>query len=654
EKLTTLIYEIGGGSSSPNKKIKAVQSGGPSGGCIPASKFDTPIDYETLNTLGAIMGSGGMVVMDQDNCMVDVARYFIEFTHKESCGKCVPCREGLAQELALLNGIVTGKGQESDLTLMKELALNICDTAVCGLGQSAPNPVLTTLAYFREEYEDHIQRHHCSSGTCEDLITALCSNSCPMHMDIPAYIQLLKENRLEEAFASTLQDNPLPGTIGRICHFHCQMRCRRESIDEAVHQGEIHRYLADTIYKMGREQAIYKKLIESKAPSTGKSIAIVGSGPAGLAAAFYLVRLGHEVTVFDSQEKAGGVLRYGIPSYRLPKEVLDKELEIFSLLGIRFVFNTELGNQLSIKDLQDKYSAVILAIGAYSHMELQIPGIELSGVIQGTTLLEQLEKEEPVRIGKQIVIVGGGNVAIDAARTLWRRGCDVTIAYRRTKEDLPANKSEIDEAIKEGIKFSFMSAPVQIIGNSEGKVKAFEIMEMEGGPYDLSGRRKSLASGKTRRIKCDTLIVAIGEQVDEGLLTREGLASTGEGTVSVGRYSFKTSLQGVYAIGDVVTGPSTAAEAMGYGKDAASVIDYDLTGTNRFATLFEKFSFSDEIPVEIESIKPVAGRYLKITERKGNFAEVNRGYLGGQARLEASRCLRCDIRNNERGEVAHG
>ena len=654
EKLTTLIYEIGGGSSSANKKIKAVQSGGPSGGCIPASKFDTPIDYETLSTMGAIMGSGGMVVMDQDNCMVDVARYFIEFTHKESCGKCVPCREGLAQELALLNGIVQGRGQEKDLLLMKELGLNICDTAVCGLGQSAPNPVLTTLTYFKEEYEDHILRHHCSSGTCEDLITALCSNSCPMHMDIPAYIQLLKENRLEEAFASTLQDNPLPGTIGRICHFHCQMRCRRESLDQAVHQGEIHRYLADTIYKMGRERAIYQKLIDTKAPSTGKSIAIVGAGPAGLTAAFYLVRLGHEVTVYEAQKKAGGVLRYGIPSYRLPKEVLDKELEIFTMLGIKFVFNVELGDQLSMHALQNEFSAVILAIGSYSHMELQIPGIELSGVLQGTTLLEQLEKDEPVVIGNRVVIIGGGNVAIDTARTLWRRGCSVTVAYRRAKEDLPANTSEIEEAFAEGIKFSFMSAPVQVIGNDTGEVEAFEVMEMEGGPYDLSGRRKSLSTGKIRRIPCDTVIVAIGEQVDDGLLTREGLATTEVGNASIGRYSFKTNLQGVYAIGDVVTGPSTAAEAMGYAKDAASVIDYDLTGTRRFASLFEKFSYDNEIPTEIDTIQPVAPRHLKITERKGNFAEVNRGYLGEQARQEASRCMRCDIRNNESGEVAHG
>ena len=647
ETLSTLIYEVGGGSSSPNKKIKAVQSGGPSGGCIPASKFDIQIDYAKLQSLGAIMGSGGIVVMDQDNCMVDVARYFIEFTHKESCGKCVPCREGLAQELALLDGIVQGRGEEKDLLMMEELGLNICDTAVCGLGQSAPNPVLTTLKYFRNEYEEHIHRHHCSSGTCEDLITALCSNSCPMHMDIPAYLQLLKENRLEEAFESTLQDNPLPGTIGRICHFHCQMRCRRDNIDDPVHQGEIHRYLADTMYTMGRENAIYKKLIDGMLPSTGKEIAIIGAGPAGLTAAFYLVRLGHKVTIFDSNDKAGGVLRYGIPSYRLPKDILDKELELFDELGVKFVFNTELGKQVSLEKLQKDYSKVILSIGAYRHMKLDIPGIELSGVLQGTDLLEKLEKEQPISIGKRVVIIGGGNVAIDAARTLWRKGCEVIVAYRRAKEDMPANKIEINEAIEEGIEFSFMSAPVQVIGDGNGKVEALEIMEMRQGSYDLSGRRKPLDSGNTMRIPCDTVIVAIGEHVDSGLLIREGVATDSHGNACIERYSYKTNLEDVYAIGDLVTGPATAAEAMGYAKDAAGVIDYDLTGKRRFSSLFETFSYSNEPPEEVQACKSIAPRHLKVLERKGNFSEVNRGYLGEQARLEASRCLRCDIRYTE-------
>ena len=251
------------------------------------------------------------------------------------------------------------------------------------------NPVATTIRYFAQEYESHIKRRRCDAGTCETLVGELCSNSCPMTMRIPAYITLLKEDRLLEAFTSTLEDNPLPGTLGRICHFHCQMRCRREEIDNPVHQGELHRYLADTLYKMGQEQDVYQRMIDEKWPASGKRIAIVGAGPAGLSAAFYLVRLGHEVTIYDEHHEAGGVLRYGIPAYRLPRDVLDKELELFDLLGVRFRFNTVLGKEISVASLKAANDAVILALGSYHHSELRLEGSEGEGVIQGTEVLRR-------------------------------------------------------------------------------------------------------------------------------------------------------------------------------------------------------------------------------------------------------------------------
>ena len=274
--LENIIYQMGEGTGN-KKKIRAVQTGGPSGGCIPVEHFNTPVDYESLTKLGTIMGSGGMVVMDQDNCMVDVARYFVEVTYAESCGKCTPCREGLAQALALLNKITRGEATMEDLNTLERLAYVIRDSALCGLGQTSANPVLSTLRYFRDEYEKHIIQKRCKAGVCESLFMALCENSCPMHMNIPGYLQLLKEGRIEEAFELTLRDNPLPGTVGRICYFHCQMRCRRDMVDDPVSQGDIHRYLADTMYKMGKEREIYQRLIKEKLSPTGKKIAIVGA-----------------------------------------------------------------------------------------------------------------------------------------------------------------------------------------------------------------------------------------------------------------------------------------------------------------------------------------------------------------------------------------
>lgn len=652
EKLTTLVYEAGGGSAHVEKRIKAVQSGGPSGGCIPAHLFDSPIDYESLTEIGAIMGSGGMVVMDSDNCMVDSARYFLQFTTSESCGKCTPCREGLSQALSILDRICEGEGKSEDIALLKELSDHISDTALCGLGQSAMNPVATTIRYFAQEYESHIKRRRCDAGTCETLVGELCSNSCPMTMRIPAYITLLKEDRLLEAFTSTLEDNPLPGTLGRICHFHCQMRCRREEIDHPVHQGELHRYLADTLYKMGQEQEVYQRMIDEKWPASGKRIAIVGAGPAGLSAAFYLVRLGHEVTIYDEHHEAGGVLRYGIPAYRLPRDVLDKELELFDLLGVRFRFNTVLGKEISVASLKAANDAVILALGSYHHSELRLEGSEGEGVIQGTEVLRRQAEGEALGVGDRVVIIGGGNVAIDVARSLWRLGRDVTIAYRRGREEMPANRSEVAELFKEGIRVIFDVAPKAVLRDKTGAVTGLVVNELELGAYDVSGRRRRTPTGRDATIESDTVIIAIGERVDSALIQGEGLAVNEAGHLEVERYTYKTGIDGVWAIGDVITGPSTAAEAMGHAKEVAHLIDCTLMGEIRFHTLFSDFEYGNEIWDTAHEGNEIVANQLPVAERHSSFAEVNLGYSGRQARMEASRCLRCDV--SVRGEVSNG
>jgi NADH-quinone oxidoreductase subunit F len=244
--LKTFVYDVGEGSASGHA-VKAVQTGGPSGGCIPQEMFDTPVDYESLAKLGSIMGSGGMVVMDDDNCMVDVARYFIEFTHSESCGKCVPCRVGLDKALRILNQLTRGKGTEEDLNALDELGRMIRDTSLCGLGQTAPNPVLTTMRHFRHEFEDHLRAHRCRAGVCQDLALSPCENSCPLHMNIPRFLELYKEGRVDEAFESVILDNPLPASTGRVCQHPCDNRCRRHAMDEAVNMREVHRLIADTI-----------------------------------------------------------------------------------------------------------------------------------------------------------------------------------------------------------------------------------------------------------------------------------------------------------------------------------------------------------------------------------------------------------------------
>ena len=641
--LDHFVFQIGEGTGT-SKLVKAVQTGGPSGGCIPLEYFHTPVDYESLAGLGAIMGSGGMVVMDQDNCMVDVARYFLEFNAAESCGKCTPCREGLAQALAILTRITEGKGNYGDLTMLELLSSTIKDTAICGLGQTAPNPILTTLRYFRNEYEEHIVEKRCHAGVCEKLYMALCENSCPLHMNIPGYIELIKEDRIEEAFELTLRDNPIPGTIGRICHFHCQMRCRRDQLDEPVSQGEIHRYLADTMYQLGKENEVYTKLIKEKLHTTNKNIAIIGAGPAGLTAAYYLVRLGHAVTIYDALPEAGGVVRFGIPQYRLPKSVLQKEVQFIKKLGVKFMFNQVLGTNLSLETLRKNNDAVYLAIGAWKDIDMGIPGENAKGVFTGVEVLKEMALGKKPKLGQKVVVIGAGNVAIDAARSIWRLGKDVTVVYRREKCDMPANKIEIIESEAEKIKFHFMSGPHEILTNKNGNVNALRVDIMTCGGIDNSGRRRPIPTGKQEDIPCDSVILAVGERVDSAYLKGENLETTKDGRLIINPFTYETSQSKVFAGGDAVLGPSTAAEAMGMAKKAAESIDFILMKEKRFHLLFRDFVYENIVPTN-PKISPKNKSYkLSVNERIGNFHEVDFGYTGEQARHEVNRCLRCDVK----------
>jgi len=644
--LENIIYQMGEGTGN-KKKIRAVQTGGPSGGCIPVEHFNTPVDYESLTKLGTIMGSGGMVVMDQDNCMVDVARYFVEVTYAESCGKCTPCREGLAQALAILNKITRGDATMQDLDMLERLAYVIRDSALCGLGQTSSNPVLSTLRYFRDEYEKHIIQKRCKAGVCESLFMALCENSCPMHMNIPGYLQLLKEGRIEEAFELTLRDNPLPGTVGRICYFHCQMRCRRDMVDDPVSQGDIHRYLADTMYKMGKEREIYQRLIKEKLSPTGKKIAIIGAGPAGLTAAYFLVRLGHNVTVYDNHAKAGGILQYGIPAYRLPKDGLNKELELFKKLGVKFVFNTRIGKEFSFKNLQKQNDAVFLAVGAQKDIELDIPGRHLAGIIQGYEFLEEFASGKKLHLGKKVVVVGAGNVAIDAARSCLRLGADVTIVYRRDKDEMPANVHEIKDAIDENIRFMYLSAPHRVIGDIKGRVTGVEIHKMKFDGFDNTGRKKPVETGETAIVECNTIILSVGEKVEFEPAKEIGLELRKNGSIKVQQPSCHTNLPKVYAGGDAVTGPATVSEAMGLARQAAEAIDIDLMKEKRFHRLFRDFKYKDEVLPEPEGGKKIDPKKLPVKERISSFQEVLAGYSGEEALHEAARCLRCDVKCHE-------
>ena len=648
--LGNFVHAVGGGGLYGHP-IKAVQTGGPSGGCIPPDLFETPVDYELLGKLGAIMGSGGMVVMDEDNCMVDVARYFIQFTRSESCGKCTPCRVGLDKALRILTRITKGQGREEDVADLDELGRMIRETSLCALGQTAPNSLLTTLRHFHDEFEDHIRARRCRAGVCQDLVLSPCENSCPLHMNIPRFLELYKEGRLNDAFLSVIMDNPLPASTGRVCQHPCDNRCRRQTVDESVNMREVHRLIADNILMTDAFEPAAADIVARKLPLSGRKVAVAGAGPAGLTAAFYLALLGHAVTVFESHAEPGGMLRYALPEYRLPKMALDREIEIIRRLGVEFVLNTLVGEDVSLNELDAGFDAVFLSIGTWKESWVYLPGTELAGVRPALPFLEGVAIGEAMSLGHHVAVIGGGNAAIDSARTAVRLGASATVIYRRERKDMPAIEEEVDAAEQEGVRFQFLAAPHRIVGE-RGEVKGVEVVKTRLGEFDSSGRRRPILTDEVRMIRCSSVILAVGEAVDRDFCAASGLSVKENGVLDVNRYTLETSREKFFAGGDLVTGASNISNAMGYGKDAARHIDARLSGRSRLDEILPKFVY-DQRPPDPDPGRRHRARDLPAAVRRRTFDEATQSLTPEEAARESARCMRCDIREAGIHAVVH-
>jgi len=633
-----IVFDIGGGLPD-GKKFKAVQTGGPSGGCIPVEYLNTPVDYESLAELGTIMGSGGFVVMDQDTCMVDLAKFFLEFVQSESCGKCAPCRIGTKRMLEILHRISQGEGKVEDIETLEELGNAIKESALCGLGQSAPNPVLSTIKYFREEYEAHIIDKKCPASVCAALFTAPCQNTCPANVDVPMYVDLIAQGRFAEAYEEILRENPLPVVCGRVCNHPCESRCRRSQLDEPIAIRDLKRFASD--YAVSLNGARPKPSVK---PPTGKKVAIVGAGPAGLTAAHYLALQGHSVTIYEALPVAGGMLAVGIPEYRLPKHALNKDIEAIENLGVTIKTGVKVGTDISWETLKQEYDATFIAIGAHKDQRMGIPGEDLPGVVPGVVLLRDINLGKDVDLeGKKVVVVGGGNVAMDAARSAKRLGAEsVTVVYRRRKEDMPAEKEEIEAAMEEGISFNLMVNPVEIIG--DGKVEKVRCVKMRAGEFDSSGRRRTYPiEGSEFDLECDVFIPAIGQVPDTDVFMGDGLEIKRGGTFEVDPRTLATDIPSIFAGGDCVTGPATVVEAIEAGKKAASSINELLVGDPNVVPE-PKHERKLTRPIVEDKLERIRAKELSPNIRVNSFAEVELGYDATQAQQEAMRCLRCDVK----------
>jgi len=639
--LGEIIYDIGGGIPG-GKKFKAAQMGGPSGGCIPREHLNVPVDYESLNELGAIMGSGGLIVMDEDSCMVDVARFFLDFVQDESCGKCVPCRVGTKRMLEIVTDICEGRGKDGDIEKLISLGNEIKDSALCGLGQTAPNPVLSTIRYFRDEYEAHIKERRCPAGVCPSLVRAPCQNACPASVDVPGFVSLIGEGRYAEALQLHRERNPFASVCARVCFHTCEDKCRRANLDDSVAIRSLKRFMAE------QEITVQLPEVKESEDNAKKKIAIIGAGPSGLACAYFLARLGYKPRVFEAQPRPGGMLVQAIPAYRLPREELAREIRMIERLGVEIETNMRLGDDFTLESLKkDGYEAVFVGIGAPQGTKLAIPGEEGEGVIDALAFLREYNIRGSADVGKDVVVIGGGNAAIDAARTAVRLGAkSVTVLYRRTRAEMPAYEEEVNEAEHEGVRLEALAAPMEIV-TKDGKVTAVKCRRMTLGEFDRSGRRKPVA-GKEGEfvIKADQVIAAIGQKLDaKHDLGDEKIVINKNGFIEVDPVSGQTADEWIFAGGDAVLGPASVVEAISAGERAAIGIDVYFTGANhafwrtqkQVDTMFDP----DDDPVGYPRAKM---QLMPVKKRRNNFQEVELPWAENVARREAKRCLRCDFR----------
>jgi NADH-quinone oxidoreductase subunit F len=641
-----VVYDIGGGIPK-GRKFKAVQMGGPSGGCVPAQYMNLPIDYDTLQRVGSIMGSGGMVVMDENNCMVEIARYFLSFTQAESCGKCAPCRLGTTQLLEILTRITHGKGRIEDLEKMRELGETIIKSSLCGLGQTAPKPALSTLQFFLKEYEDHILEKRCAGATCDSMVISPCQHACPAGIDIPNYVAAIAAGKYEKAVDIVRERNPFPAVCGRICVHPCEYKCRRGELDDSVAIRSLKRYAADYYFEH------MEKHPEPFQVTKDQRIAVVGAGPAGLTCAYYLAEMGYKTTVFETQSSGGGMLGLTIPEFRLPRKVIQAEIDYIQSCGVEILYNSPIDARHTVNNLlEEGYSAVFIAAGAQSSKRMGILGEEegLDGLYYGLQFLEEVREGKEKHLEGKVIVLGGGNVAIDVARTSLRLGAaDVHIYYRRTQEEMPAWEKEIEEAIEEGVSIHPLWAPKRIL-HEEGRITGMEFIRSKT-VLDEDGRAfLSVDEEITNDVKTDNIIISIGQAPDISFLSMDKqLERAIWGSLAVDENSLVTNIPGIFAGGDFTTGPSTVIKAIASGRRASLAIDRYLRGEKgRIEIPDEKSSMREDMGLALDEEtteeKPrIKVQLENVVDRIRDFREVEKGLNREEAHMEAVRCLRCDL-----------
>lgn len=647
------------------------------GGERAEAAFRLPVTFDGSRPLEAFMGWDGFIVFNKD---VDVPRMAAEYMKRVQtlycCGKCTPGKKGTRVLMDLLAGIVEGKGSEKDLETIGELA-HLLENCKCTLCQSSATPVFDAVKHYRDEFLAYINgRTICASGNFRfiDKLTAPCMDKCPAHIDIPGYIEEIKEYRFDGSLSVIRESMPLPSVCGRVCPHPCETACRRKNVDESISIMVLKRNASDHEWQRRHQPPMVSK------PKKDKTVAVVGAGPAGLAAAYYLALEGFQVTIYEALPEGfgGGMIAVGIPPYRMPRTILQRDIDIIADLGVKIVYDTRIGTDIQLAELKEKFDAVFLAPGAHRSKPMGVEG-ETAGykgfLKGGIDFLREAYMGKQTGMGKKVVVVGGGNTAIDCVRVALREGAEEsTLVYRRSRKEMPADVWEVDGADDEGVKFEFQVLPTKVIADESGQVTGVECVRMALGEPDASGRRRpEPVAGSEFVIECDTVIPAIGQDPDLAFIPSDyGIDITKWNTVvtkyiplkdaagkdlkdGMGNFQSRTLITdraGIFAGGDAEIGPLTVVACVGSGHRAARVIQ-------RWLETGEAFLDDNDTMEDILNYMGVYDKNEKVAwldstarehqaevhgkERASfkNYQEVELGFSESQAVREAERCLRC-------------
>ena len=561
-------------------------------------------------------------------CPVDMARAFLELCHAQTCGKCVPCRIGLGQLNHLIKDVLDGKATMETLEVMEETAVSIMESADCAIGYEAAHMVYKGLIGYRDDYIEHIERGRC---TCTYSQPVPCVSLCPAHVDIPGYVALVGEGRYADAIRLIRKDNPFPTTCGFICEHPCEARCRRNMIDDAVNIRGLKRVAADFAGEVDPPAC---------GKSTGKRVAVLGGGPGGLSAAYYLQLMGHQTTVYEMLPKLGGMLRYGIPNYRLPKDRLEDDVNAILKTGVEVKHGLKIGPDITIQQLQKEYDAVLITIGASTDKKLGLEGEDAEGIFSAVQFLRNVGKNIIMDLtGKEVAVIGGGNVTMDAVRTAKRLGAKkVSVVYRRRVADMTALPSEIEGAVAEGIEVQTLKAPASLDIDENNHVKGIYVTpQMVSAIKD--GRASIKPTGEENiYIPCDILVVAIGQNIETKHFEDAGI-SVNRGKIVTKSNGSIDNLPGVFAGGDCASGPASVIKAIAAAKVAAANID-------EYLGYHHEISCDVEIPEPRIDDRTPCGR-VNLTEREAServkdWDGCENCMTEKEANQEAGRCLRCD------------